>query len=624
MKRIFGNIRMVLFLTYSLIIIIVFSFLVGLFYLWSSQLLRNNAIQTLQGLGDSVQEQINSEIDKMNTVSLDVIYSNLVKERFQRYKDLDSANDADESDHTLYPQSKSSLPLNMKALTEVLTAIIGPSRPVEQIYLYTFDGRAYGNGFDNRERHYSQHEKPQIQRLLDEPINKIVDRPVADQEMSRYVSSQQGLYSMSLYRLFFDEYNIPIGVVEVKQYFNRIFRSANEYLKSNTYEGEVFVFDKDGKLLYPTPGPVEAEEQYGDFLTLDKQKESYRSIPYRNPQTGVEQLLSIHYSKTTGWHTVLVVSEKELFKPLAAFTKNIFYGACILLVIGMGLSLLAANKITLPIYRMHRVVRNFSFEHIGSTVIAQQDMNSGLNEIDELYNGFQHMSNRLKQSLDDLLLAESQQLQSRLNALQSQMNPHFLYNSLANIQEMAEQRMNPEIVVMIDNMSDFLRYISADTTTVALREELDHTSSYVAINQVRFGSKLQFSYDVDEAMLEQVVPKLIIQPLVENAVKYATLQSPPWEIKVIGTMLEEQWQVEVTDNGEGINDNALQQLYQRIEQIEQHGELPSLELGGMGFLNIYMRLSLMYGEHKIFRITTNEHGGASIFIGGPLQRGGSL
>ncbi|MFD2114625.1 sensor histidine kinase [Paenibacillus yanchengensis] len=623
MKKYFGNIRTVLFAVYSLIIVIVFSFLVGLFYFWSTDILRQNAFQTLESMGESVQTHINSEIEKMNTVSLDIIYSNMVKERFQRYMKLDNTNERDNDELPLYPSINSALPLDMKALTEVLTAIIGPSRPVEQIYLYTFDGRVYGNGFDNRERKYDLQNKPQFDQLLNGEFHKVIIGPIADYEMSRYVSSQQGLYTMSLYRLLFDEYNVPIGVVEIKQYFNRIFHRANEYIANDDNEGEIYVFDEQGALIYPVASNSDAMQHYSQFLQPDQTASTYQSVPFRHPDTGVEQLLSIHYSELTKWHTVLVVSEKKLFQPLTQFTKNLIIAACILLIIGMILSLLAANKIALPIYRMNRAVRNISFENIGTSVIAQQKMSSGIKEINELHYAFQHMNHRLKESLDALLLAESQQLQSRLNALQSQMNPHFLYNSLANIQEMAELQMNEQIVDMIDHMSDVLRYISADSATVTIQEELDHSASFIAINQVRFGSNLQYSYAVDERLLTQKIPKLSIQPLVENAIKYATSNEPPWQLIVTGTVTDDknQWLIEVADNGAGMSVAAMQQWQERIDNIAANKEFPALELGGMGLINIYLRLTLMYGELKIFHITANEQGGTSVWIGGPLQGG---
>lgn len=593
--------------------------------MWSTDILRKNAFQTLESMGQSIQTQINNEIEKMNTVSLDIIYSNMVKERFQRYMKLDTLPE-DNDPSPSYITNNNSLPIDMKALTEVLTAIIGPSRPVEQIYLYTLDGRVYGNGFDNRERKYDLQSKPQFQQLLAGDYHKIINAPIADYEMSRYVSSQQGLYTMSLFRLLFDEYNIPIGVVEIKQYFNRIFERANDYLLSNNNDGQLYVFDEHGTVIYPihdSDHPNDTAAQYSQLLQQYPNNQAYRSVPFNHPDTGVEQLLSIHYSELTNWHTVLIVSEKQLLQPLTLFTKNLTIAACILLLIGLILSLVAANKITLPIYRMNRIVRNISFENIGSTVVVQQKLSSGITEINELYDAFQHMNQRLKESLDALLFAESQQLQAKLNALQSQMNPHFLYNSLANIQEMAELQMNEQIVTMIDDMSDVLRYISADSSTVTIQEELAHTERFIAINQVRFGSNLQYNYRIDERILQQPIPKLSIQPLIENAIKYATNNEPPWQLQVTGQLLEnnKQWIIEVADNGTGISEAALQQWDEKITSIMSNNEFPTLELGGMGLINIYLRLTLMYGDQKTFRITTNEQGGTSIWIGGPIQGG---
>jgi sensor histidine kinase YesM len=119
------------------------------------------------------------------------------------------------------------------------------------------------------------------------------------------------------------------------------------------------------------------------------------------------------------------------------------------------------------------------------------------------------MSFRLKDSLDHLLLAETQSLQARLSALQSQMNPHFLYNTLANLQEMAEQNMNDTLVLTIERMSDFLRYMTSKERQVPLRDELDHTVNYLEINKVRFGGRLEYRVQMPDSMLAQVVPSCL-------------------------------------------------------------------------------------------------------------------
>ena len=637
----FKSMKTALFLTYSSIILIVFATFVLFFYSWSTKQLRGQATSTLESFGVSIQDQLVQQIEQLNRVSLNVMYSNLVKERFASYMsdynvpeegspptggiaDENGAppmggredDDQDEASQQRIRQNN-----DAKVLTDALTAIIGPSRLAEQIYLYSFNGRYYGTGFDNRERAYEPREKPFIEQLLQERPGKLVSDPNLDLQLSKYYSSDVGKYSISLYRLLYDEYNSPIGAIEVKQYAHRIFASAADFEDSNPYNGNIYVLNRDGRIIYPFEHDSERNEMFRSLVApIDKSEDYSGSFPFTDPVTNEKQLLSLHYSSATGWHTVLTTSESDLFRPLKKFTFQLFGTAFVLLALGIGLSFYAANKITFPIYRIRRAVRNFSFEHIGSHIIAQQKMKSGFIELDELHDAFQSMSERLKQSLDNLLLAEAQSLQAQLNALQSQMNPHFLYNTLANLQEMAEQQMNGPLIETIEHMSDFLRYMTSKERQVPLRDELTHTINYLEINKIRFGERLTYRVDVPEELLEQTVPKLVVQPLVENSLKFGTSEAPPWRIDVIGAMTDNCWQIEVRDYGGGFAPDKLTRLLDRLASLEKESSLPALELNGMGLLNIYLRLNLIYGEHKIFEIRNLPEGGASVRIGGRLHK----
>lgn len=612
------TIQMILFSTYSLIIILVFTVLVLLFNAWASNLLRSNANATLVSLGQSMQEQIDSEIQKMNDVSLNVMYSNLVKNQFKRYLSyLDiSSEERKERPASVFESIESS-----KELTDILTAAIGPSRPVEQLYLYDFEGNVYGNGFDNSARSYIQADKPWFSKVVEQAGGKYIDRPQSDREMSRYISSREPQYSVSLFRMFYDRYNVPMGIVEVKQYYNRIFKSVNDFVEQRAYMEDVLVYDGDGRLIYPLQ---EEAGRYAPYMEMlgGEPPAAERSPSIRNPVTGDKELLSVHHSEVTGWNTVVIVSEAALLKPLYAFSKRTVLVAMAILLLAIVLSFAASKKITHPILKIHRAVRGINLEDLGTGKLARQELNSGLHELDHLHLSFVQMSGRLKQSMDDLLLSQSQELQARLVALQSQMNPHFLYNTLATIHAMAEEGMNEQIIAMTENMSDFLRYFSSDESVVPLAQELLHTEKFLEINTIRYGRKLGYTITMAPDLSQLRIPKLIIQPLVENSLKFMTVNEPPWLIRLSGELEGDGWQLTVTDNGPGFSPDSLAQLHGKIAHMKETGVLPVLKLDGMGLLNIYMRLQLSYGARTRFEAYNAPEGGAVITIGAKATREG--
>lgn len=609
----FRNIQSILFMTYSLIIIVFFTVLVIWFYWWASDLLRAGATDSLGSMGQSMQGQIDSEITKMNDVSLDVMYSNLVKNNFKKYmSDLENTQPAGTAGG---PPAGIQVE-NAKELSEILTAAIGPSRPVEQLYLYDFNNKAYGNGFDNGERSYKPEDKPWFRSVMDNKKGKMIGQPVLDEEMSRFISSREKQYSISLFRLFYDNYNAPMGIVEVKQYYNRIFKTAIEFTKQNPYQAKVIVYDDSGRIIYPLG---DESEQSAAYIRLEDGSVSGMPDSLRtflNPVTKEKELLTSHHSDVTGWHTTIAVSERELLAPIGVFTKRTVLIAAVILLFAIVLSFVAAKRITLPIMKIHRTVRNMRLEDLGSAKAFSKELNSGLSELDQLHWSFLKMNARLKQSMDELLLAQSQELQAKLVALNSQMNPHFLYNTLATIHAMAEENMNGQIVSMTENMSGFLRYISSDNSVSNLEAELLHTKKFLEINQIRYGQKLQFDLDIDQRILLLHCPKLIVQPLVENAVKFGTQKEPPWRIRIVGFMHDNRWQIEVSDNGNGFSEESLNLLYGKIREIDETNAVPMLKLDGMGLLNIYIRMKLTFGADAVFRIENRPGEGATVVIGG--------
>lgn len=362
----FRNIQSVLFFTYSLIIVIVFTVLVIWFYMWASDLLRQNAADTLQSMGQSMQEHNDSEIQKMNDVSLNVLYSNLVKTHFQKF----ISGEEDETDPTGLTNPVMSSVENAKQLAEILTAAIGPSRPVEQLYLYDFKNKVYGNGFDNGERTYDSSKKPWYQQVINDTGGKTITLPVPDEEMTRFISSSEKQYSISLFRLFYDSYNEPMGIVEVKQYFNRIFASMIEFSKQNPYQAKVLVYNDAGQIVYPLQADTSVYSAYMKLPTGKAAQAENDYLPFVNPDTGGKELLSYHHSSFTGWNTVIIVSEKKLLAPLFVFTKRTVLVAFIIMLFAILLSFAAAKRITFPILKIHRTIRSMRLEDLGTGRVA--------------------------------------------------------------------------------------------------------------------------------------------------------------------------------------------------------------------------------------------------------------
>ena len=602
-----------LFLTYSLIIIIVVAVFVSFFYLWVTNLLKNKAFETIANLSGSISDKLDIEIQKMDYVSMSVLYSNIVKDRFLTYiaesgKTTDTLND----DNT----GKADYNKNSKELIDVLFAIIGPNRPVQQIYLYDFNGRVFGTGTDNRQHDISVKDKSWFNEVMAGNGKRYISIPMKDEELSKFVTKSGNSYFISLCRVYFDNYNVPQGIMEVKQYYDQIFKSIDGSANSSTDEARIYVYDKNGSLVYPLKETSSAEDSYY-FKLKNSMPDKAFPITANNPYNNERELLDYKYSDYTGWTTVVVVSENTLLAPVNAFTRIVLLVAVVIILLALAFSFFAAKKITVPIARLNKAIKAFKLE--SPVASAPIGLTSNLNELENLNQAFHKMNIELKTSHDELVLSHQHEMQARMLALQSQMNPHFLYNTLATISVMAEESMNEQIVEMCGNVSDMLRYISSDKSPlVRLSNEIEYTENYLSCMKSRHGRKLSYSIEIDEDMKDIRIPKLVIQPLVENALKYGTNNEPPWDVRICGLKTDTHWQVSVRDNGTGFDPDKIKAIRETIGEIDRNGLLPSLELEGMGMLNIYIRLKMSYKDQMIFEIESNASGGAAITIGGSV------
>ncbi|MFC5529448.1 sensor histidine kinase [Cohnella yongneupensis] len=609
MIRIPRSIRSILFLTYSSIIVIGIAFLFVLFYLWASNLLKTKAFDSISELSTSLQRQLDLEVQKLDSVSVSILYSNLITDQISAYE---AAN----TDNSALPSSEQSVNRLNKptALYDILVALVGPSYPVQQVYLHLFSGTQIGVGFDNSQKKIDVTSQPWYTAVNNNKKSKVLMLSTSDNGSL----SLKNNVSLSLFRYFSDKYNAPKGIAEVKQSYNKVFSSFIQLTKDNPSLDKVLIYSNAGEVIYPYDSTEQDRRIVSNILDNPSNNFSSDQRTYINdPQTKDKVLLTIRHSDLTNWNIAVMVSNQTLLSPLNKFTRLAIFVTLIILAFLIILSFFASRRITSPLNSLNRTIKSMSLESLVSGPAV--GLNSGLNEWDRLNASFVKMNARLKDSFDQLLLSQSQELQAKMTALQSQMNPHFLYNSLATISAMAYEQMNEQIIVMCDSLSDMMRYIAADETAlVDIQTEISYTEMYLTCMKLRYGDMLSCKIELDPSIQQIQIPKIMIQPLVENALKYGTKASPPWEISVCGKIVDQRWIIEVRDNGTGFDHQEQARFYEQVKEIEQNNVLPALKLHGMGLLNIFIRLKLHYGGQMFFDIRNLPDRGAIVTIGGPL------
>lgn len=594
----------ILFIPYTILFIAALTLVTITYVSKASREIRENSFSSIENNLANMSSNFYQMYDSLNTVSLNIMYSNLVKERFASYVNY-SIKDTAASD-----QQYQNLQ-NTRILYDLLYAIIGPKAPVDQIYLYGLENGCFGTGLDNISSYDSVRDADWYDSLQSADKYVFLDH---DERLKRYFSYEDGRYFLTLVSKYYNVYNVPQGVIEVKKSIAPLLDAISSY--NRIYDETLYIFQADGALIYPLQYTNEATRCYQAITDT-----SLKASGFNESSMKITKDSYILYRQSSDGNFIFaaLVSKQALQTPIYDYLGANLSVILLILVSIVGISYFISKQISRPIDKIYHQINSFQLENAALTDMEFSEIHTSIRELDTLYHALIEMQQNVRSSMERELQLQTREMQSRILALQAQMNPHFLYNSLAVIQAMADENMTDEIYTMCQNISSILRYISSDhQQLVNLADEIEHTRNYLECMKIRHGSYLSFEIQVADDMNQCKIPKLCLQLIVENAIKFTTKTRPPWKILVIGQLFPERWELQVIDNGPGFTEEKLQELQDKIDEINRTGILPNLEINGMGLMNIYIRFKMLYHEKHIFCLANNEPHGAIVTIGGKI------
>ncbi|RKN78949.1 sensor histidine kinase [Paenibacillus ginsengarvi] len=317
-----------------------------------------------------------------------------------------------------------------------------------------------------------------------------------------------------------------------------------------------------------------------------------------------------------GWRIVVAQPMDLLLKPVR---ETGYWMAAI----AGGLSLASLTMIyfftartTRPLVRLSHAMAQLPGDEKTNVQLARLfanvDGKETHNEVVHLYHSFRSMLERLEESKQLAVEARSRELQAQFLALQAQMNPHFLYNTLTLIGMLGMEDGNDEIPKITGELVQMLRYITYDSKElVTLKEEVDHALCYLDIMKMRYRDHLSVQVSLSGDLSAIRVPKLVVQPFVENCVKHGFAgKKYPWRIELAVAVSESGWSVGIRDDGGGFGSDFLQ----RFEANRNRSGAFDLyaQSGGLGVMNTYARLHHTFGDKLTFVLSNGEAGGASV------------
>ena len=371
--------------------------------------------------------------------------------------------------------------------------------------------------------------------------------------------------------------------------------------------GYVFVIDEEGEIVYhPQQQQLFSELRTENIEAIMSADEDAIVVGEGDTQ----KLYTIARSSLTGWTVVGSTDVSVLLQNSRRSQRFFLVITIVLVVLALLVSGILAGSITRPLQRLQESMARVQE---GDFAAAELPAVSGT-EIGSLTESFTVMTDRIQELMEQNQREQEEKRKSELRALQSQINPHFLYNTLDSIIWMAEGKKHEEVVLMTSSLARLLRQsITNEDELVTVESELSYARSYLTIQQMRYKDKLSFLVEADSEVLPMRIIRLILQPLIENAIYHGIkYKESPGQILVRAYKEEDQLILLIRDDGVGMDEEVLKHIFDRHKVNYQSN--------GVGVYNVQQRIRLYYGQEYGIRYESRPGEGTTARITLPADR----
>lgn len=349
-------------------------------------------------------------------------------------------------------------------------------------------------------------------------------------------------------------------------------------------QGRLLVLTPSGDVVYPIDPPSNVQRLARDIVA----KRGSASVGDLQLKVSGQALLAAYdTSAVSGWIVAGVVPTDQLLTGANNLRTFILTIALLCILAGALCATLVVGRLTQPLRQLRGAMRRVEERDLNTRIKVRSE-----DEVGQLAHGFNTMLDELRRLVDDVLRAQIHEREAELHALQNQINPHFLYNTLESINMLALTHGDRDISRMVTSLGRLLRLTTSSTDAlISLRDELDYVNHYLIVQRMRYGDRISMDVVVDESLTDCLLPKLTLQPLVENAL-YHGLEPRRGAGHVIvrgrrdGTNLV----LTVEDDGVGMDASTLAAVQVRLEETSSRSHR------SVGLANVHQRLKLYCGS----------------------------
>lgn len=400
---------------------------------------------------------------------------------------------------------------------------------------------------------------------------------------------------LSLYKTFSDNVLTKDTIIEVQVPYKVLENICNQ--DSFIGNTELIIFDDNFNIVYPFTK--------GISLVDDK---IVSSIIYNLKHGITEETMSkysyiVQKSDYTNLNIMLLSNNSNINqKNTSSFIYCILFTALILLST-ISIVIFIIKRLLMPLNELINYINTITIDNEEKLTIED----NGFDEFKIINQSFNKMLKKLKESMAIAYESQIKEIEANFMALQAQINPHFIYNTLNAISAASDIYGSEITQKMCKELSLMLRYTTSNSKDSKLIDEINHTKNYLELMKTSYVDSFDYDINIDPRVYDLVIPKLIIQPIVENCFKHGFNGcSPPWYIKINCFLSDKSYKIIISDNGIGFDKNALSNFKDFIETYKNNNYSDSyknLSIGKLGLKNIYSRLSIFYNDNFLFNIT---------------------
>lgn len=428
---------------------------------------------------------------------------------------------------------------------------------------------------NNKDKEYISEIVLNYNKWYDLKIEK--DTPKYIRKITKPIKSIDSMYTIAYIDIYFD------------------LNSLNNIVENSNFKGNLMIFDENNNVIFNSDKNTSASEINYIKDHLDKSNEQ------KFPMVMIKRDVQNDYK----YGTIITQEKLGVYKIKSRITY-ISLGFIVMILI---VTYFAINQYSSKLKNMMKNIEKLKQGKLDTRFNIKQEVD----ELDMIAISIDEMSESLQYNINKNYIAEVKQKQAEINALQSQIKPHFLYNTLEVIRMSALSSKNKEVAQMIYNLASMFRYSTYNNgSLVSIRDEIKHSKMYLSLCSTRYKGMLDYSIHVDDKYLDYLVPKFTIQPILENAINHG-LRKGFYDnyIKVTIKEIDEEIEISIKDNGNGMSEEAIRKIKDGLEKNIQ-------KPNSIGLMNINNRLKLNFGEQYGIYINSRINEGTTVSIKIPV------